>query len=353
MRENFKELISLAESCKNEIVIFFIANIKNKTKNYSDYANTSVDSEFLSEENYNKIINELVNQGFSVKCFFDEEDFISDCASKQYYKGLNKKIVVINSAQKGTSIGRKSLIPSFCDLCGYWYAGSNPYVCSLARDKFKTSCILENLGIPCAKSYLYSYENGWLNGKKPLNNMIVIAKLNYEASSIGLTKNNCFVYSKERDSFINDLSTQYKQPVIVQEFIEGYEVEFPFIKVDSILNTIPVNISLDKSKKMGKDFLTYNLRKIRQYSFGDFRLIDSKTSEKLCDCSRTAIKVLDLKGLCRIDFRINNNKEYYITDIATNPGYTQITSVNFAFSSMGFDYGELLSIFIGAIIKKY
>ncbi|MCI8729634.1 MAG: hypothetical protein HFH68_16405 [Lachnospiraceae bacterium] len=353
MYENFKELISLAESYKNKIVIFFIANIKNKTKNYSDYSNTSVEAEFFSEENYNKIINELANRGFSVKCFFDEEDFISDCVSKQYYRELRKKIVVINSAQKGTYIGRKSLIPSFCDLCGFWYAGSNPYVCSLARDKFKTSCILENLGIPCAKSYLYSYEYGWLNGKKPLNDMIVIAKLNYEASSIGLTENNCFVYSHEKDSFINELSTQYKQPVIVQEFIDGYEIEFPFIKVDSILNTIPVNISFDESGKMGKDFLTYNLRKIRQYSFGNFRLIDSKTSKNICDCSHTVIRALDIKGLCRVDFRIKNNKKYYITDIATNPGYTKITSVNFAFSSMGFDYGEFLSIFIGAIIKKY
>ena len=353
MHKAFIDLISLAQNYKYKIDIFFIANIKNKTQNYSDYSDSSVDAEFLSEENYNRIVNSLKNQGFCVKCYYDEEDFITDCAKHDYFKTSAKQIVVINSAQKGTLIGRKSLIPSFCDLFNFWYAGSNPYICSLARDKFKSSCLLENLGISCAKSYLYNNKTGWLLGQKPPCGSKVIAKLNYEASSISLTEENCFIYKSEKDDFIYSLAQKYKQSIIVQEFIDGYEIEFPFIKTNQSLATLPVSVAYNTDGKMGTDFLTYELRKNREYHFYDYRQINNEISSLLLECSKKVIDSLNLDGLCRIDFRITDNNEYYVTDIATNPGYTEITSVRFAFSTLGFDYNQLLLILVGAIIQKY
>ena len=179
------------------------------------------------------------------------------------------------------------------------------------------------------------------------------SSINYEASSIGLTYENCFSYSSTRDVFIHDLAEQFHQSVIVQEFIEGYEIEYPYIKADAIHGTFPVVISLDDNIKMGKDILTYNLRKNRKYHFSDFRLINQAVAEKLSICSEKVISSLNLEGLCRIDFRIRNDFEYFVTDIATNPGYTEISSVKFAFSILGFNYEQLISILIGAVIQKY
>ena len=255
MSNYFEELLLTAQKNKKKIVIFFIANIKNKSKKYSDYKNSSVIAEFLSDNNYKRLVGSMEKQGVTVNCYYDEQEFITDCVSNDYYNNIEQQIVVINSAQKGTSIGRKSLVPAFCDLCGFWYAGSNPYICSLARDKFKTNCILDNLGISCTKSYLYNQETGWLLGKHPVKDTNVIVKLNYEASSIGLTNENHFLYDLDKDIFIDNLSRQYSQSVIVQEFIEGYEIEFPFIKTKKILETFPVAISIDNEKKMGKNFL--------------------------------------------------------------------------------------------------
>lgn len=353
MNKGFEELLSIALKYKDNIEIFFIANVKDKTSNYSDYQTSSVTSEFLTEKNYKRIVDAMCRQGFTVHCYFDEEHFISDCVANDYYKNSTQQIIVINSAQKGTSIGRKSLIPSFCELCGFWYSGSNPYICSLARDKFKTNCILDNLGISCVKSYLYSPQFGWLLGQRPAYGTNVIVKLNYESSSIGLTHENCFLYNPKKDIFINTLAEQYRQSVIVQEFIEGYEIEYPYIKTKAFHETFPVVISLDDNIKMGKDILTYNLRKDRKYHFSDFRSINRSVAERLAECSEKVINSLGLEGLCRIDFRVKSNFEYFITDIATNPGYTEISSVKFAFSILGFNYEQLIAILIGSVIQKY
>lgn len=347
-----EELYLLAKEYKDKISVFFIANVQNKTHDYNDYPVTSVSAEFLSEENFSRIINSYIEQGYDIHPYYDEKEFINDCVVNQYYSNLGRQVIVINSAQKGTTIGRKSLIPAFCDYCGFWYTGSNPYICSLARDKFKTSCILENLEIPCAKSYLYNSKTGWLLGKKPVPKQKVIAKLNYEASSIGLSKENCFLYETTMDTYIDTLSKQYQQSIIVQNFINGYEIEFPFLKSDSILPMFPVALSYSDDGKMGDNILTYELRRSRKYSFFDYRKINPKNSELLLKCAIKVINCLDLEGLCRVDFRVTENNQFYVTDVATNPGYSEITSVRYAFSSLGFNYGQLLSILIGATIKK-
>lgn len=353
MEKHFKSLLTTAQKYKEDISIFYIANIKNKTRNYSDYQSASVSAEFLTEDNYARIVNALKKQGFDIKCYFDEEDFIKECVLNNYFKSYHKKIIVLNSSQKGTHIGRKSLIPAFCDLLGFWYAGSNAYVTSLARDKFKTNCILDNLGMVCARSYLYMPQNGWLFGEHPPNNMKVISKLNYEASSIGLTHENLFRYNSQNDTFINKLALEYSQPIIVQEFIEGCEVEFPFIKTNKLYETFPVRISINNNKEMGNEILTYDIRKERKYYFTDYRSHQPAICKELAECSKKVITALGLEGLCRVDFRIRNNSEYFITDIATNPGYTEVSSVKFAFSTMGFSYEQIISMLIGATIQKY
>lgn len=66
-------------------------------------------------------------------CFIDEMDFIKNYITNNYYRNDSKYPIVINTAQKGTAIGRKSLIPAFCDLYGLCHTNSNPYVVSLAR----------------------------------------------------------------------------------------------------------------------------------------------------------------------------------------------------------------------------
>ena len=352
MHIKLEELNSLGEKNKDKISLFYIANVKNRTQNYNNYTNTSVSAEFLSKENFNRIINSFLKQGYDIHGYYDEQDFIRDCVLNDYFNGLGRQIIVINSAQKGTTVGRKSLIPAFCDYCNFWYVGSNPYISSLARDKFRTSCILEAFEIPCAKSYLYDSKTGWLLGKKPVQGQKVIAKLNYEASSIGLTEENCFSYDKTMDSFIDTLSKQYRQSVIVQNFIDGYEIEFPFIKSQSILPLLPVAISYNNEGIMGNTILTYELRKKRTYSFFNYQKINPEISKLLLECAIKVINCLDLNGLCRIDFRITKNNQFYVTDVATNPGYTEITSVRYAFSSLGFNYDQMLSILIGSVIKK-
>lgn len=109
---------------------------------------------------------------------------------------------MINSAQTGTYIGRKSLIPAFCEHFKIMYTGSNPYVVSLCRDKFHSNAILNNYLQNPMPTYIYSYAYGWIDNKSPQEWEKIIVKLNGESASIGLTKENVFIYYSDADIWL-------------------------------------------------------------------------------------------------------------------------------------------------------
>ena len=105
----FQSAIEISK--KYEIIM--VTSNENHTDNTNDYSDNSVKSEFFSDQEQNLIRQTLENIGFKVKQFFNEEDFISFISNPR--ENLSNYIV-LNSAQKGTKIGRTSLIPSLCDL---------------------------------------------------------------------------------------------------------------------------------------------------------------------------------------------------------------------------------------------
>lgn len=36
-------------------------------------------------------------------------------------------------------------------------------------------------------------------------------------------------------------------------------------------------------------------------------------------CAMKVAKILGMEGLCRVDFRVNEAGQYYVTDVSTNP----------------------------------
>lgn len=339
-------LIQRAEqlACTHEII--FLTSNKEKTRNPSDYSGYSVTSEFFSDEEETKILNALRSIGFSVRQFYNEEDFIAFVSVDQ--KNLSHKIVV-NSAQKGTKIGRKSLIPAVCDLFGISYVGSDPYVVSLCRDKYRCGCILAQNGISVPDAWLYQPIGGWIQ-KPPKIPESFIIKPNYEAASIGIDTSNicCGTMIQEK---VNQLCHTYRQEILVEEFISGYEVEVPVIITDHIpMVFFPVGINLDGDPIMGNRILDYHLRNVDAYEYYDFTLEHPQIAQKALEAASATAQILNIKGFGRVDLRISENGSVYVTDIATNPHYTARSSYEFLFNHLGFDYNDLVACLIAASI---
>lgn len=353
MLKKYKDVYKEALNKAEQIKIFLVSNIREKTDNFVDYSGTSVISEYLSLTQQELIVESLRNSGFETVCFIDEMDFIKSYITNNYYREDSKYPIVINTAQKGTAIGRKSLIPAFCDLYGLCHTNSNPYVVSLARNKYHCSCLLKSTGLPATNDYLYLPNKGWLLDKHPNEGEKVIAKLNYETSSIGLTSDNIFIYDYTKDSFINDLATQFNQPVVVESFIEGFEVEVPVIIGNETEVVLPVGIAVNNKKNLGSQILDYNIRRDLKFGFYNFEKTEPELSKKLEECTKQVVQLLGITGFGRVDYRIDYNKNIYVTDIATNPHITKGMSFYYAFTENDLNYTQMLETLIAlSLIRK-
>lgn len=330
MDYNISQLKSLLEKYKKSIdQLIIVCNKKDDTVAVENYNNTSIDTEFLSDEEFQQLYNMAYSQNIPFDIFTSEVDFIKNILSN-YNKIKNKKIIVYNSAQNGTGAGRKSLIPSFCNLLGLTCTGSDAYRVSLCRDKFAINSILEANNICVPKTFLY---NGLDSSIVKIPTGKYLIKPLYESASIGITDKNIFYTNSIPFDYINELSNSLKQPLIFQTFISGYELEIPILKRnEDILVFDPVILFFDKDELcMGDTILDYEKIYNDNYYFADLPNKLYHLNDNIKNIAKTVAELLCLNGLCRVDGRIASNGEFYITDVSTNPHFIKHSSVSYSF----------------------
>jgi D-alanine-D-alanine ligase len=352
MEEKVQRYIDKSREYKNKVIIIVVGNVKEVTKIDEDYVNgTSIVSEYYSLANYTKIVDALIREGFETICYYDEMDFIHDYLTHRIRNNYYKPFIVLNFAQKGLTHGRKSLIPLFCEMNKIAHTNSDPFTSSLVREKYYWNKIVSP---HCEKDIqLFDPIHGWLSDR-PLRGQKVIAKLEDQCSSMGLSEENCFVYNGD-DTFIRALAEKYKNRVVVQKFISGQEVEFPFCyDGEDFFCLKPQGISLGDSYSMSDKILDYNSRKLHNYCFYNF----DEYSPILCRTIEQEIKriaiFLNIQGIGRIDCRIDSENKFYITDVNSNPHLIEIASPAESLRQMGFpDYSSLFNLLIGITIIRH
>lgn len=354
IKQKIESYISISKNNINEIVIIVVGNAREITKNFSDFTfGTTVTSKYYALERFRKIVETLRNEGFEVIAYYDEMDFIHDFLTQRIRNNYYKKMIIFNFAQKGTAHGRKSLIPLFCEMNNILHTNSDPFVTSFVREKYLWYKLLKGI-VPICDTWIFDYSMGWLDGK-PSYNEKIIAKLENQCSSIGIDNNNVFLYSSEQENFLNSLAKTYGSRVIVQKFIEGYEVEVPFIYDGKYFQCLkPQGISINNIIELGSKYLDYNCRGHHLFDFYNFDEQFPNTVSAIYSAVETIVKIINIQGMGRIDFRMDYNSKFYVTDINSNPHLIDVASPAESLRQLGFkEYSSLLHLIIGLTISRH
>ncbi|MCM8778462.1 MAG: ATP-grasp domain-containing protein [Candidatus Omnitrophica bacterium] len=252
---------------------------------------------------------------------------------------------------------RESQVPAILDFLEIPYTGSNVLTLAISLDKFYTKklCIVEN--IPTPKFQFFPTEKEKIDSslRFPL-----IVKPNAEGSAKGITKDSV-VYNKQKlREQINRVIRDYKQPALVEEFIEGKEITVGILGNDSPVVFPLLEIDFSSCRGSGEFFYSWRMKEFQgdrtkhlTPTFYCPARIEEKVAKKISELALKAYRAIGCFDFSRIDFRLDRENNPYFLEINPLPGLDPIES-NFPLMARtaGISYKELVNKILEVALKR-
>ena len=235
--------------------------------------------------------------------------------------------------------GEDGTVQGLLTLAGIPFVGCSCMSSSLCMDKVMTKIVLEKNHIP-QTPYIYIKEpyRELNNVKEEIQKTIgypCFVKPVNAGSSMGAHKVNC---EEELEKALDDAFSHDKK-VLIEKFVNCREIEVAVMGNENIQIAGPGEI-LQES-----EFYDYDTKyHTDSVGYGIPAKLTSEMTEKIKEYAKKAYRVLDCKGLSRVDFFVSRDTdEIYLNEINTLPGFTNISMFPKLFINEGLSYKELVT----------
>lgn len=213
--------------------------------------------------------------------------------------------------------GEDGTIQGFLDAVGLKYIGNGLLSSAICMDKVTSNDIFEKSKLKQAK-YRYCYKEDFTDAFMDacINEigLPLIVKPSANGSSVGVSR----VDSKEDFKKAGLEALKYDRKLLVEELIVGQEIELAVLgDTDNIDVSDPAayitdHIFLDWDAK----YFSKSTREELPYK------MDDADKERAKDFANACYKAVGCEGFARVDIFYGKDKEFYINEINTFPGFT-------------------------------
>jgi len=151
----------------------------------------------------------------------------------------------------------------------------------------------------------------------------VMVKPSRENGSVGIFEDSVAEDEKQLKKCVKRILNEYKQPALVEEYIEGREFQI------GILNGTPLKFMFSELKydfpEGTRNILTYDGKwteesaNYNKSNVIEAKNVDPKLEKKLFSLAEKTYNLFNRPDYCRIDFRVRKNKAY-VLELNANPG---------------------------------
>ncbi|MGU3471367.1 D-alanine--D-alanine ligase [Paenibacillus sp. D51F] len=164
-------------------------------------------------------------------------------------------------------------------------------------------------------------------------------------SSVGISK------ARNREELIAaiELALRYDRKVVIEEFIDGREIEV------GVLGNDEPRASVVGEIVSGTDFYDYNAKYVDGTSVMHIPAdLPEETAEAVREMAIRAYLAIDGSGLSRVDFFLRRSDgKILINEVNTMPGFTPYSMYPLLWKESGVPYKELLDSLIGLAISRH
>lgn len=269
-----------------------------------------------------------------------------------------KPDLVLNTAEGTTGRFREAFFPALFERLGLPFTGSDAYTCALTLDKQLTKLVLEKHGVPMARGKLLmrALELDALDLRYPL-----IAKPNYEGSSMGIGPNAVVENPAELRALVTDLLARYAAGVLVEEYIVGRDVVVPFVEGASpetggVLE--PAAYVIDAAYAKARKYPIYDLELKTSASHAvEVEVparIPAATRAEVMRLSRIVFEALGARDAARIDYRMRDDGSVVFLEINALPSLEPGAALYLSAARAGLtSVREVLATILGTASKRF
>jgi D-alanine-D-alanine ligase len=302
--------------------------------------------------------------------FFDEGGRLlqnSDQAQVKFQRHINPTAVLPGTTQTPLVTPRRTLgevdvvfpvlhgpfgedgtVQGLLKLANLPFVGAGVLGSAVGMDKDVMKRLLRDAKIPIAKFLVFersgASEISFAGIKRALGLPFFVKPANL-GSSVGISKVSV---NRQLGSAITE-AFRYDNKILIEESIQGREIECSVLGNENPIVSLPGEIITRH------DFYSYDAKYLDEK--GAQLVIPAALPKSVVkavqELALRTFKTLACEGMARVDFFLRDNREIFVNEINTIPGFTKISMYPKLWEASGIPYGKLVDRLIRLALDKF
>ena len=242
-------------------------------------------------------------------------------------------------------------IPALLDLFRMPYTGSSPLTLGLCQDKGKVKDILQSQDILTPRYQIFEQAVSVAEG----NVFPTIVKPLHEDGSLGISRESVVYDHEGLIKQIRYVIEQYQQPALVEEFVEGRELNVGLMETNGNVGVLPISeIDYSEFPKGVPKICGYEAKWVTESP-------EYQKSKPVCPAplkpgvkrkveqiALRVFKLFECRDYARVDLRVDRDGEIYVLEVNPNPDISPQSGMARALKAQGTTYAE----FVGNLLER-
>lgn len=221
---------------------------------------------------------------------------------------------------------------------------------SLSMNKIIAKRLLKDAGLPVTSFLSYHFserENIDFKSVKKTLGVPFMVKSASLGSSVGVSK----VKNEAGFAKAVDESFRYDDSILIEEFIEGREIECAILGNDPPEASLPGEIVINSKY----DFYTFDAKYVDPdaVQINVPAELEPKITAKVRDVCEKAYRTLRCEDFARVDLFLTEQGKIYINEINTIPGFTNSSMFPMMWQERGIGFADLISRLLDLAQQRY
>ncbi len=236
------------------------------------------------------------------------------------------------------------------EMLGIPFTGCDPLAVALCTDKWRVKQLLLAAGLPTPAGFL---------ARDPVNVepcvFPCIVKPSHEDAGIGIDAAAVCTTQRALTARVRHVVETYRQPALVEEFIDGPEYNQALYVANDGLHLLPPGeIVFDESLAAGERVVGWKAKwaagsaEDRATKNRTPAVISEELRGEIGRLCESAATLLSLRGYCRFDLRQSRSGELWIVDINPNPDIGRGSGLRLALEAAGVSFSDFVNALIMA-----